>query len=99
MPRPDDLFRAQGYVRAQDRFWEWTRRHLTAGRLSELFGSDQVDSDAFIRTLAGAGGRAGGLCCPGTPSAPAGYAEASTPTLPITRATGRPGTRCSDAEP
>lgn len=49
---PDDLFRAQGYVHAQDRFWEMDfRRHLTAGRLSELFGSDQVDADAFIRTL------------------------------------------------
>ncbi len=49
---PDDLFRAQGYVHAQDRFWEMDfRRHMTAGRLSELFGSDQVETDAFIRTL------------------------------------------------
>src|SRR5262245_31169741 len=31
----EDLFRAQGYVQAQDRFWEMdVRRHLTAGRLS-----------------------------------------------------------------
>ena len=32
-----DLFRAEGYVHAQDRFFEmdW-RRHVTAGRLSEL---------------------------------------------------------------
>src|SRR5918993_4613329 len=47
-----DLFRAQGYVHAQDRFWEMDfRRHVTAGRLSELFGEDQVDADAFIRTM------------------------------------------------
>ena len=48
----DDLFRAQGYVHAQDRFWEMDfRRHVTAGRLAELFGPDQVETDAFIRTL------------------------------------------------
>ena len=48
----EDLFRAQGYVHAQDRFWEMDfRRHVTAGRLAELFGEDQVDADAFIRTL------------------------------------------------
>jgi penicillin amidase len=47
-----DLFMAQGYVHAQDRFWEMDfRRHVTAGRLSELFGASQVDTDAFIRTL------------------------------------------------
>ena len=35
----DDLFRAQGYVQAQDRFFEMDfRRHVTAGRLSELVG-------------------------------------------------------------
>lgn len=48
----DDLIRAQGFVHAQDRFWEMdVRRHITAGRLAELFGSDQVDTDVFIRTL------------------------------------------------
>lgn len=48
----DDLFRAQGYVQAQDRFWEMDfRRHVTAGRLSELFGASQVPTDTFIRTL------------------------------------------------
>ncbi|GAA4915668.1 penicillin acylase family protein [Streptomyces coeruleoprunus] len=47
-----DLFRAQGYVQAQDRFWEMdVRRHTTAGRLSELLGAELVDSDAFLRTL------------------------------------------------
>ncbi len=48
----EDLFRAQGYVHAQDRFWEMDfRRHVTAGRLAELFGPDQVDTDEFVRTL------------------------------------------------
>ncbi|MFD5423951.1 penicillin acylase family protein [Streptomyces sp. NPDC127084] len=48
----EDLFRAQGFVHAQDRFWEMdVRRHMTAGRLSEMFGSSQVDTDAFLRTL------------------------------------------------
>ncbi|MFF9643427.1 penicillin acylase family protein [Kitasatospora aureofaciens] len=48
----EDLFRAQGYVQAQDRFWEMdVRRHITAGRLSEMFGDGQVDTDSFIRTM------------------------------------------------
>ncbi|MFG2829967.1 penicillin acylase family protein [Streptomyces sp. NPDC048434] len=48
----EDLFRAQGYVQAQDRFWEMdVRRHMTSGRLSEMFGKDQVKSDSFLRTL------------------------------------------------
>ncbi|MDT0268259.1 penicillin acylase family protein [Streptomyces sp. DSM 44915] len=48
----EDLFRAQGYVHAQDRFWEMdVRRHMTAGRLSEMFGESQVETDAFLRTL------------------------------------------------
>ncbi len=49
---PEDLFLAQGYVHAQDRFFEMDfRRHLAAGRLSELFGSSQVETDAYVRTL------------------------------------------------
>ncbi|TWF98294.1 penicillin acylase family protein [Kitasatospora viridis] len=49
---PEDLFKAQGYVQAQDRFWEMdVRRHITAGRLSEMFGSSQVSTDALIRTM------------------------------------------------
>ncbi|MGW7356008.1 penicillin acylase family protein [Streptomyces sp. NPDC054802] len=48
----EDLFRAQGFVQAQDRFWEMdVRRHMTSGRLSEMFGSEQVETDAFLRTL------------------------------------------------
>ncbi len=49
---PADLFFAHGYVHAQDRFWEMdVRRHITAGRLSEMFGEDQYDTDVFLRTL------------------------------------------------
>lgn len=47
-----DLFFAQGYTHAQDRFWQmdfW--RHIGAGRLSEMFGDSQVDSDLFLRSL------------------------------------------------
>ncbi|MQY15190.1 Acyl-homoserine lactone acylase QuiP [Streptomyces sp. RB5] len=49
---PEDLFRAQGFVHAQDRFWEMdVRRHTTSGTLSEMFGKSQFDTDAFLRTL------------------------------------------------
>lgn len=47
-----DLFMAQGYVHAQDRFWQmdfW--RHIGSGRLSEMFGKGQLDTDSFLRTL------------------------------------------------
>ena len=47
---PADLFYAQGYVHAQDRFWEMDfRRHITSGRLSEMFGKSQVETDTFLR--------------------------------------------------
>jgi penicillin G amidase len=47
-----DLFRAQGYVAAQDQFFEMDlRRHITAGRLSEMVGRDGVQTDRVIRTL------------------------------------------------
>ncbi len=49
---PDDLFEAQGFVNAQDRFFEMdVRRHLAAGRLAELFGPSRVRVDAYARTL------------------------------------------------
>ncbi len=50
----EDLFRAQGYVHAQDRFFEMDlRRHVTAGRLSELVGADEaaLQADVVVRTL------------------------------------------------
>ncbi len=47
-----DLFFAQGFVHAQDRFWEMdVRRHITAGRLSEMFGESQIETDSFLRTV------------------------------------------------
>jgi len=47
-----DLFYAQGFVQAQDRFFEMdVRRHTTAGRLSELFGESTLDVDKTIRTM------------------------------------------------
>ncbi len=49
---PADLFRAQGYVAAQDRFFEMDlRRHLASGRLAELVGADGLDVDKVVRTL------------------------------------------------
>jgi penicillin amidase len=48
----DDLFFAQGYAHAQDRFWQmefW--RHIGQGRLSEIAGEATVDNDKFIRTV------------------------------------------------
>ncbi|AWW39112.1 penicillin acylase family protein [Streptomyces cadmiisoli] len=48
----EDLFMAQGYVQAQDRFYEMdVRRHMTSGRLSEMFGKGQIGNDEFLRTL------------------------------------------------
>jgi penicillin amidase len=47
-----DLFFAQGYIHAQDRFWQmdfW--RHQGAGRLSELLGSNLLENDKFLRTV------------------------------------------------
>ncbi|MDP9317548.1 MAG: penicillin acylase family protein, partial [Actinomycetota bacterium] len=47
-----DLFFAQGYVQAQDRFFEMDfRRHLTSGTLSAMFGRTALKTDMFVRTL------------------------------------------------
>nr|NLD40933.1 penicillin acylase family protein [Actinomycetales bacterium] len=49
-----DLFFAQGYVHAQDRFFEMDyRRHVTSGRLAELVGGaeEAIAADTVIRTL------------------------------------------------
>ncbi|UWF77575.1 MULTISPECIES: penicillin acylase family protein [Microbacterium] len=47
-----DLFFAQGFTHAQDRFFEMDfRRHVTAGRVAEMFGASQAATDAFLRTL------------------------------------------------
>lgn len=48
----DDLAMAQGFVHAQDRFFEMDlRRHITAGRLAELVGEAGLDADKVTRTL------------------------------------------------
>ncbi len=47
-----DLFFAQGYTHAQDRFWQmdlW--RHQSAGRLSEMLGKNTLGIDKFLRTM------------------------------------------------
>jgi penicillin G amidase len=47
-----DLARAQGYVHAQEQFFQMdVRRHVTAGRLAELVGKDGVETDKVVRTL------------------------------------------------
>lgn len=51
-----DLFFAQGYTHAQERFWQmdfW--RHIGSARLSEMFGESQLDTDKFLRSLDFAG--------------------------------------------
>lgn len=47
-----DLYFAQGYVTAQDRFWQmdfW--RRIGAGRLSEIFGESTLGTDMYLRTV------------------------------------------------
>ncbi|MFI5368140.1 MAG: penicillin acylase family protein [Spirochaetia bacterium] len=47
-----DLYFAQGFVTAQERFWQmefW--RRIGSGRLSELFGKATLGTDIYIRTV------------------------------------------------
>jgi penicillin amidase len=49
---PHDLFMAQGFVEAQDRFWQmefW--RRIGTGRLSEILGDSGLETDKFVRTI------------------------------------------------
>ncbi|SEB64671.1 penicillin amidase [Nocardioides exalbidus] len=47
-----DLMFAQGWVHASERFFEMDfRRHVTAGRLSEMFGDTTLETDKMIRTM------------------------------------------------
>ncbi len=49
---PVALFRAQGFVAAQDRFFEMDlRRQVASGRLAELVGRAGLDSDRVVRTF------------------------------------------------
>ncbi|MHB8459026.1 MAG: penicillin acylase family protein [Candidatus Limnocylindrales bacterium] len=75
---PHDLFMAQGFVHASERFWQmevW--RHISSGRLSELFGSGSVKTDEFIRTLGWrqAGQRDLDAASPATKAALQAYAD------------------------
>src|SRR6266496_602215 len=48
----DDLYFAQGYVHAQERFWQMEfNRRLGSGRLAEIFGELAVETDRFCRRL------------------------------------------------
>ena len=47
-----DLYRALGFVHAQDRLWQMElQRRAGQGRLSELFGDRTYATDVFLRTL------------------------------------------------
>ncbi|MCF7833507.1 MAG: penicillin acylase family protein, partial [Candidatus Marinimicrobia bacterium] len=48
----EDLYRAVGYVMAQDRMWQMDLiRRGTTGQLSEIFGDDLIETDALMRAL------------------------------------------------
>jgi len=48
----EDLFFAQGYVHAQDRFYQMEfQRRVGSGRLAELFGEKVLETDIFLRAL------------------------------------------------
>ena len=47
-----DLYRALGFVHAQDRFWQMEQARRTAqGRLAEIFGEAALDADRFCRIV------------------------------------------------
>ncbi|HEY0037491.1 MAG TPA: penicillin acylase family protein, partial [Longimicrobium sp.] len=47
-----DLFRAMGYVHAQDRLFQMEMfRRVADGRLAEILGGQLVDTDKFLRTV------------------------------------------------
>jgi len=47
-----DLFFAEGYVHAQERFWQMDfYRHVGEGRTAEIFGATSLPSDKFLATL------------------------------------------------
>ncbi|MFH1945033.1 MAG: penicillin acylase family protein [Acidobacteriota bacterium] len=47
-----DLYRATGYVMAQDRLWQMDLlRRATTGRLAEIFGEDLIETDLLMRAL------------------------------------------------
>lgn len=47
-----DAYRSLGYIHAKERLWQMDLlRHVGSGRLSELFGSDLIEVDKFLRTM------------------------------------------------
>jgi len=47
-----DLYRAVGFTMAQDRLWQMDLlRRVTQGRLSEILGQDQLNTDLLMRSL------------------------------------------------
>lgn len=47
-----DLFFALGYCTAQDRLWQMdVQRRIAQGRLSEIFGEETIDLDAYMRSV------------------------------------------------
>ncbi len=47
-----DLYRATGFAMAQDRLWQMDLlRRVTQGRLSEILGNDQVETDLLMRAI------------------------------------------------
>lgn len=49
---PQDLFFAQGFVHANDRWWQMEfYRHLSQGRLGELLGTGALENDILNRSL------------------------------------------------
>lgn len=47
-----DLFRAQGFVHAQDRLWQMEQnRRIAQGRLAEVFGEPALEADRFSRIV------------------------------------------------
>ncbi|NOR76142.1 MAG: hypothetical protein GQ525_13420, partial [Draconibacterium sp.] len=48
----NDLYRAIGFTMAQDRLWQMDLlRRVTQGRLSEILGKEQVNTDLLMRAL------------------------------------------------
>ncbi len=48
----EDLWRAQGFVHAQDRLWQMEQqRRIANGTLAELFGEAALDADRFSRII------------------------------------------------
>ncbi|HLP60219.1 MAG TPA: penicillin acylase family protein, partial [Candidatus Deferrimicrobium sp.] len=48
----EDLYRAVGYIMAQDRLWQMDLlRRVTTGRLAEIFGAEFVETDLLMRAL------------------------------------------------